>query len=187
MNMDMPVRTYACALPKESAPAMVLTSDAKYGVRSYDNALQLTLIRAGYDPDPDPEKGLHEFSLSLGVTEDVKPESLSLFTRLLNRPAASITARPHKGTLAGAGCFLTIRAEHARIAAVKRAEDGNGTIVRLINYGEATQAALTPAVPARTAHLSDIRERTLDALTIQNGAVLVPLRAPGLTTVRIED
>ena len=161
--------------------------DAKYGVRSYDNTLQLTLIRAGYDPDPDPEKGLHEFSLSLGVTEDVKPESLSLFTRLLNRPAASITARPHKGTLAGSGRFLTIRAEHARLAAVKRAEDGNGIIVRLINYGEATQAALAPAVPPRAAHLSDIRERTLDALTIQNGAVLVPLRAHGLTTVRIED
>lgn len=96
---------------------MVLTSDAKYGVRSYDNTLQLTLIRAGYDPDPDPEKGLHEFSLSLGVTEDVKPESLSLFTRLLNRPAASITARPHKGTLAGSGRFLTIQAEHVRLAA----------------------------------------------------------------------
>ncbi len=187
MNMDMPVRTYACALPKESTPAMVLTSDAKYGVRSYDNTLQLTLIRAGYDPDPDPEKGLHEFSLSLGMTEDVKPESLSLFTRLLNRPAASITARPHKGTLAGSGRFLTIQAEHVRLAAVKRAEEGNGTIVRLINYGEATQAVLTPAVPPHAAHLSDIRERTLDALTIQNGAVLVPLRAHGLTTVRIED
>jgi len=44
---------------------VALLNDAKYGHDASPDSLRLTLLRSAYEPDPEPDKGLHRFTYSL--------------------------------------------------------------------------------------------------------------------------
>jgi alpha-mannosidase len=70
---------------------------------------------------------------------------------------------------------------------LKRAEDGDGLIVRLIEVaGQATAATLiTEGLPLVAASRTDIVERDIEALPVAGGRIGVSLPAFGIETVRL--
>lgn len=185
MELDVPTNGLSCALNSAGGKALVLTSNAKYGFRTFDQTLQATLIRAGFDPDPDPEKGLHEFTVSLGVSDDVSGKALAEFSSACNRPAGFITARPHKGTLSGRDSFIGLSGDNAYIHSIKQAEDGNGMILRVVCF-ENAEFTIRALAKIKKAYASDVMENKLSALTVSDGNLTASGKAGELITLLLE-
>ena len=49
----------------EGGYGVSLLNDCKYGYDIKDNCMRITLLRSPVDPDPDADKGVHEFCYSL--------------------------------------------------------------------------------------------------------------------------
>jgi len=69
VNNDVPALKYGMAL-NQGKPAVLLSSDCKYGFRGLEDMLSLTLINSSVNPDPYPERGIHAVNLWLGICED---------------------------------------------------------------------------------------------------------------------
>ena len=185
MELDVPANSYACALNDAGGKSLALTSNAKYGFRTHNNQLHLTLVRAGTDPDPDPEKGLHEFTVSLGTVQNTDGKALAAFSSACNRPAGFITARPHDGVLAGHGSFISLSSDNAHLVNLKKAENGNGFIARIICYEDA-EFTIKPHSSAKAARFSDILENLLNEAAIKDGMILASGKKGEVVTIWFE-
>lgn len=112
----------------EGGYGVALMNDCKYGYSVIDRALSVTLLKAGIDPNETADIEKHSFTYSLlphlGGWQDagVYKESFNL-----NVPLKAVS-----GGYAGKSCsFMNIDADNVVLETIKRAEDGNGIIVRL--------------------------------------------------------
>ncbi|HQM39142.1 MAG TPA: glycoside hydrolase family 38 C-terminal domain-containing protein [Clostridia bacterium] len=88
--------------------SFMLYSDSKYGYRTQENSLSLTLIRGSYDPDPYPEIGMHKFMIVIGLTDLNSNKSLIENASCILHPLISMSVKPQKGTLPKEGSFLKV-------------------------------------------------------------------------------
>ena len=150
-NDDVPSLSYAVSLTGEGG--LMLTSDSKYGFRSWNGGLSLTLIRSSYDPDTTPEVSDHRIVFGAGpAASDRKAESA-----VFCNPVVPLAVAPSKGTLPPRGQLL--RAEGMVISGVKLAEDGSG---KLVLHGYALRdgtASLRFASGKKSARFCDLHEQ----------------------------
>ena len=111
----------------ESGYGVSLMNDCKYGYSAKDNTLRLTLLKSTKHPDTEADMGEHDFTYSLlphigRVDEGSTIEE----STALNLPVQVVLGKA-KQTESIVGC----ESKNIVVDAVKRAEDGNGYIVRL--------------------------------------------------------
>jgi alpha-mannosidase len=118
----------------ESNYGVALLNESKYGYDIKDNVMRLTLIKSSVRPDALADKMLHSFTYSLlPHTSSLQESEVVHEGYNLNYPlhAVLVPAQPN-GTLAPEYTFATTNRSHEVIVeTVKRAEDGNGWIVRV--------------------------------------------------------
>ena len=135
---------------------------------------------AGRDPD------CHALDYAVGFTSsgDWRDNRLPRLARQVLSPSWQASGEPDLERLADRG--FEIDRDGVRVTAVKRADRGEGLIIRLRSDAEkAIEARLRPgAGEVRAAWLCDARERDLCELPLEHGAVVVPLDR-ALTTVRV--
>ncbi|MBC7806065.1 MAG: alpha-mannosidase [Akkermansiaceae bacterium] len=112
-----------------------LLNDCKYGGCVRENDLRLTLIKSGIYPDPDADLGLHQFTYALlPHTGDFRNETVDE-AHGLNYPLLTQFVRKSDKrkmpALPRAHALASVNDQGLVIDAIKRAEDGNGYIVRL--------------------------------------------------------
>jgi alpha-mannosidase len=160
---------------------VAVLTDCKYGYSAHGGTLRVSLLRAPREPDPGADIGTHHFSYALlphagGWREaPVVAEAASFNAPLLWAPGK---ADPRSfAQVEGALVLDTI----------KRAEDGNGFIVRLYEpYGSRGSARLTLGLPAELASRSNLLEdRVGDPISLRHGAIDVPHRPFEILTLRI--
>jgi alpha-mannosidase len=116
----------------EPGYGVALLTDAKYGYSAHGNTMTLSLLRGSLYPDPGADEGEHRFTYSLfphpgDWTEgDVVNEAFALNSPLIAVPIASVDA---SGTESGS--FLDVDGLPLALGSLKRAEDGEGMILRL--------------------------------------------------------
>lgn len=111
-----------------------LMNDCKYGYDIKDHLMRLTLIKSALVPDPTADQGEHIFCYSLYPHQgDWFAGQTVKEAWHLNSPLTAMPGRPVKD----AGSLLSLNANHVCIDAVKPAEDGEGVIVRLHEFGGA--------------------------------------------------
>jgi hypothetical protein len=101
---------------------------------------------------------------------------------------AVLTNGGKQGTLESQASFCRLDKPNLLVVTIKRAEDGHGLIVRLIETdGNPTTATLTmPAVTVEKAWLTNPVEENQTALSCLEHSVTVPAKAFGITTVRLQ-
>jgi alpha-mannosidase len=110
---------------------VALLNDAKYGDSAHGNVLTLSLLRGPLYPDPGADEGLHAFTYSLfphlgDWTEgNVVNEAFALNSPLIAVPVAG------DGSQGGMDHFLALDGLPLSLGSLKRAEDGEGLILRL--------------------------------------------------------
>lgn len=119
----------------EGAYGISLMNDCKYGYDIKDNLMRLTLLKAGTYPNPDADLGIHEFTYSLyphnGTWKEAGTQKMAYN---LNVPMHTVIENSHKGTLPEVMALFSVDKENCIIEVVKKAENGNGIIVRLYEY-----------------------------------------------------
>ncbi|MEX2536308.1 MAG: alpha-mannosidase [Trueperaceae bacterium] len=124
---------------------VALLNDCKYGHDVKDHVMRLTLIKSPVRPDPQADKGLHQFTYSLLPHEGtwregrVIQEGYDLNLPLQVLPVAGVGRVEREGELAAGSTpelpsqfsFARCDSDHVVIETVKRAEDGHGWIVRV--------------------------------------------------------
>ncbi len=112
---------------------VALLNDCKYGYDIQDNVMRLTLLKGGIYPDPQADRGLHEFTYSLlphphgwfeGGVQQAAYE--------LNHPLLAASSSGSEAGQALPGSFSLARIEPGNlvIETVKKAEDSNGLVLR---------------------------------------------------------
>jgi alpha-mannosidase len=163
-------------------------NDGRSGHDALGTRLRLTLARASNAPDPDSGRGVHETRFALlpvpGTWDGgVVTRAASGFNQpLLGRadaPAgepADVAARP---TLDSGSSVV--------IAALKRARNRAGYVIRLAEVAGADSQAVLRGLPADAPVWDcDLTERPLTPLDVQDGAVAIAFRGYQVRTLVVE-
>ena len=161
--------------------SVALMTDTKYAFRCYDGDLSVTLTRSAYDPDPYPERGIHD--VRIGVTV-CAPEKVRDASVAFCHPIAFLSATKHGGSLPLCGSALSVSG--ATVSAVKPSEDGAGTAIRLYDVtGSAGKARVTLCRRIRRVWLCRNDEKRIRELTPDGCSVEADVPAYGTVTLVI--
>jgi len=107
-------------------------NDGKYGVDVLGGRCRVTLLRNSYGPDGEPDNGVHRIRLAV-VPHDgtVSNERLVQAGMAFNRPMPSAVGSAAKPAV-GAAPMCQLAAEGVVAHSLRRAEHGDGWIVRLV-------------------------------------------------------
>jgi alpha-mannosidase len=127
---------------------VALLNDAKYGYSAQSNVLTLSLLRTPLYPDPGADEGHHAFTYSLfphpgdWTAGNVVSEAFAL-----NSPLIPISVEGD-GSQGGMNHFLALDGLPLSLGSLKRAEDGDGLILRLHEpHGNRGRASLRFPMP----------------------------------------
>ena len=121
---------------------MALLNDCKYGHKVRDHVLDLNLLRAPTEPDPDADLGEHTLVYSLlPHTGSLIESDVQAQAAMLNQPPVLLPG------LAGAADLpVRIASKGVTLEVLKRAEKGDELVVRLVETkGRRSAATLTVA------------------------------------------
>ena len=170
-----------------------LLNDAKYGFDVQGSVLRMSVIHGATYPDPQADRGRHEFLYSLYPHSGTWREADSTRRGLeLNNPLIARALMAHPGTLPAAKGFVKAEPPNVVLSTLKMETgyDARSLIVRLYEtQGRKTDAVLSFPWPYR-AEETDLIERTLpDGLHLDSqGAgneVVIPVEAYEIRTFRL--
>jgi alpha-mannosidase len=167
-----------------------LLNDCKYGFDVHDNTMRMTILRTSYSPDPNPDQGHHELKYSLYPHREDWRKALT-FRRgyELNHPLETVvvTNRASQGSLPEEASFLRINPKNIVLSCLKAAEDSDGIIIRIYDAtGEGGEAEITLGFPIKEAIETDLLERNLSRLKVQDGSLKVRLGPWEIKTIRLK-
>lgn len=166
-----------------------LLNDCKYGFMCQGGNIAMRIIRSSFDPDHAPEVCKHTIRYSM-VFHDTAVDASDL-TRMgaaFNQPLLAFPAPVQEGDGALSKSFARVESDNVLLTSFKRAEDGVGFVLRLVEYdGKDTEAVVTLAAGfGTTANLTDLIENPVAGSVSFDGTTLcVPIKAHSLVSVRV--
>ncbi|MEZ5180343.1 MAG: glycoside hydrolase family 38 C-terminal domain-containing protein [Acidimicrobiales bacterium] len=166
---------------------VALLNDSKYGHDVVGTTARISLLRAPTWPDPVADRGHHRFAYAVlphagatsagGVIEEAHAFNAPLVVRPVGRT---------EGSLPGQGSVVAPDRRGVSISAIKAADDGDGTIVRLHEcFGGARRVALTIPGATSVARVDLLEEPLAEPEPVEGGVVHLDLRAFELVTLRL--
>ncbi|MGI6174062.1 MAG: glycoside hydrolase family 38 C-terminal domain-containing protein [Christensenellales bacterium] len=183
LNNDVPGIGGGMALRNDGI-ALALISDSKYGYRGEGDALSLTLINSSVNPDPYPERGIHNIVLWLAAS-DGAAQDLQRLTDALNHPFFYQPSNVHEGTLPRS--FGLIGEVRGSVAVTSVQPSENGILVRGYEAsGMDGEARIAINMPIQSASLVDLSERgAVGEARIEGNAVVFAVKKSGIWSVSI--
>ena len=167
-----------------------LLNDCKYGHDIHNNVMRITLLRSPTMPDPMADFGEHDFKYSLYPHSGSWNEETQREAYLLNDPIIVYQRkdeRRNKSLISNLQSLVSVSSPNAIIETIKRAEDGDGIIVRLYEsqrkrgpvqcqFGRAVESAWT----------TNLLEDNESALSVDQDSVQLNLRPYQIVTLRVK-
>lgn len=172
---------------------MTILQDSKYGHSFADSyTLSIRVLRSTYEPDHAPEvgKSTMRYAVVFHDSEPTKAELVRLGAAF-NHPLIAVPTRLQDGAGPTTRSFADVETEGVVLSAMKPAEDGEGLILRLVNYAGAAVDAIVRLDPDliknyRTARTVDLVERPFEGSAELRGSELrVQIGADSFATVLI--
>lgn len=147
----------------DEAGGLSLLNDCKYGHRVKSGLISLNLLRSPVYPDPRADRGSHRFTYALYAHEGPVVDSLTPeLAADLNAPLVIASTEP-------AAAWVEVVGDGVLLDTVKRAEDGDGVVVRLHETrGRGAEVALKVAFAHSDASEVDLLERPLGPADLQH-------------------
>ena len=163
-----------------------LLNDCKYGHEAHGKLIRLTLLKGSVYPDPVADLGDHDFTYVLyphaGSWEEAgtPPHALDLNSPLAWRPGSPVAEQPIQHS------FLRCAAPNVSLEALKRSEDGQHIIVRLVERQNChTRTTLVFDRPVQEAWSCDLMERVEARLAPSGPELPVALKPYEILTLRV--
>ena len=156
----------------DSGYGVSILNDCKYGHDIHDGVIQLSLLRAPTDPDPEADQGTHTFTYSICPHAGTLAQSDTVKRAYyLNQPMEAVQATGKKTTVPTAFSAVETDRENLICETVKAAEDGKGIILRFYeSANRRTKAKVKLGLLAKKVFLCDLSENILCELPLSNGA-----------------
>jgi alpha-mannosidase len=165
---------------------VTILSDCKYGSdKPDDGTLRLTLLRtpgigprAGYADQATQDWGHHEFVYGLAAhAGDWRREQTDWQAQRLNQPLISFQSSKHPGRLGKTFSILRVNNSRVRVLALKKAEDSDELIVRIVELDGRTapDVRLTFAAPVIAAREVNGQELPVESASIVKGQLATSL------------
>lgn len=168
-----------------------LLNDCKYGHDIQGSTMRITLLRSPTHPDPHADEGEHTFTYSLLPHAGSWDENTISNAYALNDPLIVAKSTPDSETHPTLEhSLIAVDAPNVVIETIKRAEDGNGVIVRLYESQRRRGAIkLYTAFKVKQAHRTNIMEengKKLDVAHVDGGSTITyNIRPYEIVTLRI--
>ncbi len=170
----------------ETGYGVSLLNDCKYGYDGHANTLRLTLLRGTEFPDPQADRGIHEFTYSL-LPHGGDAASADTARRAweLNLPAICIPGATPALGLPNEQSFFAVSGP-AILDTIKPAEDGKGWILRLYEpYGSRGQVRVRGPVALSEVIVCNHLEKNAEKLEIDDASFGFAIRPFEVKTFRI--
>jgi alpha-mannosidase len=160
VKFEVPAQTWADL--SASGLGLSILNDCKYGYDAKPNQLRLTLLRSPTWPDPNSDRGAHEFIYQLVPHQgDWKKADIIQQAHFLNNP---VQVYPSISD-AVSQSFLSTASGKTILTALKKAEDGKGWIIRLYeSLGKSVQETIHFPYRLSTVHECDLMEHNQQSL-----------------------
>ena len=151
----------------ENSSGISLLNDCKYGYGIKKGDMSLTLIKSGTYPNEDADIGEHEFTYSIyphaGRWQEAKTVEMAYN---LNVPMLAKRTGRQEGYGGEYESFLKCSQESCFVEVIKKAEDGNGVIVRMYeNKNNRVRAQIQTAYPIAHVYECNLLEENEEELT----------------------
>jgi alpha-mannosidase len=165
--------------------ATILTDCKNGSDKPTDNTIRLTLIRTpgtagGYADQGTQDVGHHEFIYGIaGHAAGWRDAQTDWQAQRLNAPLIAFETSKHAGTLGRTFSLLKVSNPRIRVLAVKKAEQGDEVIVRLVELDGRPQpnVRVSFAAPISAAREVNGQEQPVGAATVAGGALLTSFGA----------
>ncbi|MCL2099256.1 MAG: glycosyl hydrolase-related protein [Oscillospiraceae bacterium] len=176
--LDVPALSCGAAVnPENSKGSLAIVTDCKYGYRAYENNLSATLINSSSSPDPYPERGIHNITLSVGFAGSC-PKALINFSAAINHPFNFVPANSHKGALPLQKSLFGFESASAVLSSVTTNKNGE-LIIRFIEVcGKESDVVLSLDLPVKSAVSVDLTEKEIKKLDIEDSGKITVKTAP---------
>jgi alpha-mannosidase len=164
---------------------VAILKENKYGHRVAGNMLDIHLLRGPSYPDPEADRGEHEFRYGLfphpgdHITGGVIRAAAEF-----NAPLRLASCVAGKGHLPASFSLVTVDAQNVFVEAVKRGEEGKGIIVRLSeSWGADVRSKVHFGMAVVSAAVTDLLEENPVPLDVSGDSVTVELRPFDVVTL----
>ena len=167
-----------------------LLNDCKYGHDIHDNVMRITLLRSPTMPDPTADFGEHQFKYSLYPHAGSWNEETQREAYLLNDPIMIYQRKDETGKKAVSNLrsLISVSSPNVIIETIKRAEDGNGIIVRLYeSQRKRGPVRLYAGFAVEAAWETNLLEENESTLRVENDSIQVNLRPYQIMTIRLKE
>lgn len=162
-----------------------LLNDCKYGHSVLNGVMGLTLVKSGVEPNPNADVEIHQMLYSLYPHGgDWKKAGTVNEAYNINQPVYAV-----KGGIPGESTsFARVDCENVVIETVKRAESGDGTILRLYE-SENSRVKANIRVPdtVKTAYVTNLLEEIEEEVPVTEGVISLKIMPYEIKTILLKD
>jgi alpha-mannosidase len=163
----------------------VLTDDKNASDKPADNTLRLTLVRTpgtrgGYDDQGSQDLGHHEFVYGLAAHDgDWRQGNTDWQAYRLNQPLMAFESPRHAGALGKELSLLKVDNERIRVLAMKKAEESNEVVVRLVETAGKPESNVHIKFAGAVLAAREVngQEMPIGAATVEHGEVVTSFTA----------
>jgi alpha-mannosidase len=174
---EVPALRWADLSTEDGSYGLSLLNNCKYGHQTSGGSLSLTLLRASYEPDINPDEGSHQFTYSLlPHAGDWRQAQTIRCAAELNQPLQATLTGTHPGKLKPGEAWLECHSKSVLVSALKLAEDqpsiGKAYILRLYEtHGLSGTAAVRFGFPLMKVVETDLIENDETELPVDGNAI----------------
>jgi len=173
----------------DGANGFSLINESKYGYDAKDNVLRLSLLRSPTWPDPEADRGHHQFTYSLYPHAGDWKQALTVRRGYeFNYPLRAQQVEAHDGSLPAEHSFAGVTGDNVALTAVKKAEDSDALLFRIYEWaGKAGNVHIQVPSGATSAALTNLMEKAeSNTLPLANHQVTVPVHPFEIVSVRVD-
>lgn len=164
-----------------------LINDCKYGHAIHDSVMTLTMLKCGTYPDPTADKCEHYFTYSLYPhADDYRQAGTIQKAYELNNPMTAFKIKKQSGKLSDEYSFIAPENENVVIETVKKAEDGDGIIVRMYeSFNKRTSTVIHTGFDFEKVTLCDMMENDIKTIKTKERSIPITLKPFEIVTIKI--
>jgi len=169
-----------------------LLNDCKYGHDIQNNVMRITLLRSPTMPDPMADYGEHQFRYSLYPHTGSWNEETQREAYLLNDPIivhkSNVERQRSEKPITGLDSLISVSRPNIIIETIKRAEDGNGIVLRLYeSQRKRGQVQVRMGFSVESAWETNLLEENESELSVENDSIHLNLKPYQIMTIRLRE